>query len=220
MPYEIPASEIAALTALKDMSDESVKAFVAAINSVPPSADTDEMARRVAKKVPAIPAKKLEAVLDALYGIYYIRELSGVPRPTFLNDFMEGIQNTSELRVAKTEVPKLRAKFEGLLNIDTFNSLSKAKRLQRDGERLYCDAKIISDIRPVFRAEPTERPLGAVVTHTLKLGFHEGGNHKEFHVILDAVDLDMLADVVSRAQEKDSTLRDLLKSAKLADMGV
>jgi hypothetical protein len=220
MPFNIPEENIAAITVLKAMPNASVDAFITAIKSAPLTADTDEIAKRIAERVPSIPPKQLEDVLDTLYHIYYIRELSGVPRPTFLKDFMDGLQD-SPLRAAdKKEDQALRAKFEKLLNIDTFNLLSKAKRLQRDGERLYCDAKIISDIRPVFGAKPTTRPNGAVVTHTLKLGYHEGGEHKEFHIILDCIDLEGLSDVIGRAQAKDRTLRDLLKSTRLPVLGV
>jgi hypothetical protein len=92
--------------------------------------------------------------------------------------------------------------------------------LQRDGERLYCEAKIISDIRPVFGAKPTARPIGAVVTHMLKCAYHEVGEHREFHVVLDGIDLELLADVVHRALLKDRTLRSLLEEMRLPDLGI
>ena len=114
----------------------------------------------------------------------------------------------------------LPERFEKLLNINLLNTLSKAGRLQRDGERLYCDAKILSDIRPVFGPKPTVMPPGAVVTHTLRIGYHEGGDHKEFYVILDADDLEALKNTVTRAEAKDKVLRQLLKTAKLSDLGV
>ncbi|SRR5258708_1710439 len=219
MPFDIPEEFIPAITALKTMPNASVDTFITAVKSAPLTADTDEIAKGIAEQVPSIPPKQLEAVLDALYQIYFIRELSGVPRSIFLKDFMDGLQ-ASTAHADQKETQALRAKFEKLLNIDTFNLLSKAKRLQRDGERLYCDAKIISDIRPVFGAKPTARPRGAVVTHMLKLGYHEGSDHKEFHVILDYIDLEVLSDVIGRAQAKDKTLRDLLNATRLPVLGV
>jgi hypothetical protein len=72
----------------------------------------------------------------------------------------------------------------------------------------------------VFDSKPTSRPVGAVVTHTLKLGYHETGEHKEFNVILDCIDLNFLREIIDRAQAKDRTLRGLLKEAHLADLGV
>lgn len=220
MVFQIPKEDIPAIKALKAMPNASVEALIKALKSVSPSADTDEIAKQITGQVSSIPTKELEAVLDSLYGLYFIRELSGVERETFLDDFINGIQNEAELAVESKNIPKLRTKFEKLLDIDAFNLLSKAKRLQRDGERLYCDAKILSDIRPVFGSKPTVRPSGAVITHTLKVGYHERGEHKEFHVVLDAIDLVELSDVIDRAFMKDRTLRNLLKDGKLADLGI
>jgi hypothetical protein len=220
MIFEIPKEDIAAIATIKAMPSASVDALLIALKSVPPTVETEEVAKRVAEHVPSVTARQLEAILDTLRGLYYVRELAGVERPTFLEDFMEGFQIVPELRVERSEVPKLREKFEKLLNVDAFNLLAKAKRLQRDGERLYCDAKIISDIRPVFGAEPTARPIGAVVTHTLKIGYHEGEAHREFHIILDSVDLDALSGIISRAEAKDGTLRDLLREIRLSDLGL
>jgi hypothetical protein len=220
MPFQIPREDIEAIQTLKAMPMASVTAFIAALKEVPPTVDTDEIAKRIVDKVPPLTPKQLEAILDALYGLYFIRELSGVPRHTFLEDFISGLQTTPELKIDKNDISKLTARFDRLLNIEAFNALSKAKRLQRDGERLYCDAKIVSDIRPVFGAKPTSRPVGAVVTHTLKLGYHEGGEHKEFHVVLDCIDLDRFNDIVERAQAKDQVLRGLLRETRLPDLGV
>jgi hypothetical protein len=216
----IPKEDISAIKTLKAMPATSVEAFIKALKSVSLTVDTDEIAKRIADQVPSVPAAELEAVLDTLYELYYIRELSGVERDTFVKDFIEGFQFEPELRADSKDVPKLRLKFEKLFNIDAFNRLSKAKRLQRDGERLYCDAKIISDMRPVFGTKPTARPIGAVITNTLKLGYHEEGEHREFHVVLDAVDLERLANIIRRAQLKDETLRSLLREMHLPDLGV
>jgi hypothetical protein len=71
--------------------------------------------------------------------------------------------------------------------------------------------------RPVFGSDPAVRPVGAVLTHTLKIRYHEGDlrDHREFYVVLDSNDLDELRDIIQRAQTKDKSLRELLKSAQL-----
>jgi hypothetical protein len=113
-----------------------------------------------------------------------------------------------------------RERFKRLLNITTLNTLSKAIRLQRDGERLYCDAKILSDIRPVFGDDVSQGPISVVITHTLKLGYHEGDDHKEFFIVLDAQDLINLSEVIERAHEKAETLDALLEKTGLPRLGI
>ena len=219
MPLNIPPEDRGAIAAISALSSSSLEQFIAALKAAPPVSNAEEMAEHIAKQVPTISGEKLASVLDTLYALYYIRDLSGVSPSTFLDDLMEGISKSIGLKQGAKNAAKLRSLFERVLSIDSLNTVSKAARLQRDGERLYCTAKILSDIRPVFGSDPTVRPMGAVLTHTLKLGYHEGKEHKEFHVVLDSDDLESLADAVQRARLKDKTLLNLLREAKLSNLG-
>jgi hypothetical protein len=104
-----------------------------------------------------------------------------------LRDLIQTLKSSNDASLVVTdlkEVEKLKARFEKLLGIENIGLLSKAMRLQRDGERLFCDAKTLSDIRPVFHDDASSAPAGGVITHTLKLGYREGGEHKEFFIVL------------------------------------
>jgi hypothetical protein len=219
MALNIPPEDSKAIATMRAFASSSLDQFIKALRSAPPISSPQEMASRIAKQVPSVPLKNLESVVETLYTLYYIRDLAGVSPSTFLSDLMEGIPNNRIVGVAEKDIPKLHAILERLLNIDSLNIVAKAARLQRDGERLYCTGKVLSDIRPVFGDNPLNRPAGAVLTHTLKIGYHEGKEHQEFHVVLDSDDLNALAEVVKRAQTKDKTLRGLLKEARLPNLG-
>ena len=98
--------------------------------------------------------------------------------------------------------------------------ISKASRLQREGERLYCEAMILSDIRPVFGDDITSGPGSAVLTHTLKVSYHGDEGHRDFFVVLDGEDLKALGEVVDRAQAKDESLRKVLRGTNIPDLGI
>lgn len=217
MPFEIPKEDQRALVTINRLPDASVETLIAALESAPPISNPEEMTAHIAKELPSIPSEKLEQVINVLYTLYFVRELSGVRPSQFFEDLMEGIRKNSS-EPAKG-ISKLESQLEKLLSIETLTIISKAARLQRDGERLYCDAKVLSDIRPVFGSEPTGRPAGAVLIHTLKIGYHEGRDLREIHLALDSDDLEALSAVVRRAQAKDKTLRDLLKKSKLPNLG-
>ncbi len=204
---------------MKGLSPSSLEQLISALKAAPPISNAEEMAEYVAERIPSIPLEKTAAVLRTIYSLYYIRELAGVSRATFLDDLIEGISRDARFKLSAKDAAKLRTVFEKILDIDSLNIVSKAARLQRDGERLFCTAKILSDIRPVFSVDPSLRPAGAVLSHTLKLGYHEGKEHREFHVVLDSEDVEALAEVVERARAKDKTLRDVLKGAKLPNLG-
>ena len=199
------------------MSESSMGRLISALKSAPPLPDPNEMADWLAKQVPSLSGNRLADMLATVYTLYEIREFSGVPPPRFLADLMDGIRQIPELQLAPKELSKFQSVFERLMDIEPLNTVAKAKRLQRDGERLYCTAKILSDIRPVFGSDPDTRPSGAVLTHTLKLAYHDGTgrSHREFHVVLDSNDLEALEEVITRAKAKDRTLRELLKGMNL-----
>lgn len=217
MPLEIPPEDRNAIATVKTLTPAVLETFIFALKGAPPISNPHEMAEHMAKLIPSFPKDRLASVLEMLYTLYYIRDLSGVRPGTFLNDLMESV--ASGLSLSKHDVPKVRMMLERLLSIDTLNTVSKASRLQRDGERLFCMAKILSDIRPVFKSNPSLAPAGAVITHTLKIGYHEGRDHLETQIVLDSDDLDALAAVIERARAKDKTLRAFLKRSKLPNLG-
>ena len=165
---------------------------------------------------------KLNIIINTLYSIYRIREFANIDLSRFLDDLIDGIatSNYPELSFNDIEFDGIRVRFQKLLNIENLKTISKAFRLQSDGERLYCSSKILSDLRPVFSEDPSTRPSGAVITHTLKIVHHIGKELEEFHVVLDSHELEVLKEVIIRACVKDETMRALMKEANLTDLGV
>jgi hypothetical protein len=226
MPLRIPEQHVPALAAICKLSDESVEQLITALSSTSTEPRPEDMAARIAEHVPSITPETLVEIIRIIYTIYGVREFSESEPEEFLDDLMDGIFR-SELSprpsgpaICSDDEPRIRERFQRLLGIESLSMLSKAIILQRDGERLYCESKILSDMRPVFGAENVGRPLAAVVTHTLKIAYHEGRAHKEFFVVLDRADLESLQADITRAQEKDRELRAMLKQSNIPDLGV
>jgi len=222
MALNIPKRDSAGIASIINLPDTSIELLIKALIIAPSLVNADEMAKYISSDVSSISLGQLTTIIDTLYSIYHFREFSGVSSSRFLDDLIDGITASShpELDSKDIESSSLRARFEKLLNIDTLKIISKAARLQSDGERLYCSSKILSDIRPVFSEDPTARPVGAVITHTLKITHHVGKDLEEFHVVLDSYELEVLKDVIIRACVKDETLRALMKEANLTDLGL
>jgi hypothetical protein len=79
-------------------------------------------------------------------------------------------------------------------------------------------AKILTDVRYAFQADPEQRPYGAVIIHTLKLSYHEQGEHKDFLVALDDEDIPILKGILNRAEAKAKVLRKQLDAANVIDL--
>ena len=78
-----------------------------------------------------------------------------------------------------------------------------------DDERIFCHARILTDMRPVFGSEIESGPAGMVIVHLMKIAFHDATSkdHKEFYVSLDSDDLQTLKKIAERAEVKASTLK-------------
>jgi hypothetical protein len=213
MRLDIPTEHVKAIEAINALPKDAFGEMRSVLEKASPMPESDHMSKLVKERLPSITDSS--SIVETLYTLYYIRELSGVRPDRFLDDLMDAVQD--KLTLPKKELSSLRTKLGRLLAIEPLNVISKAARLQRDGERLYCVATILSDVRPVFR-EPAQRPVGAVLTHTLKIGYHKAKDHREFYVILDSEDLEALSKLVNRALAKDKSLRDLLSSVNLPNL--
>jgi hypothetical protein len=221
MALNIPEDRIQAIRKIVALSDASAGELEEALKSSEFTPDSDAMAEQIRERVNTIPFDELKDITDALYGLYWVREFSGVSQPQFLSDVIASVRNNTELAIDIKAIPSIKTRFKRLLSIESLSIISKAIGLQRDGERIYCEAKIISDIRPVFTKDPKHRPVGAVLGHTLKISYHDGtAGHKDFFVVMDRIDLENLKKVVDRAHAKCEALAELLAEVDLPDLGL
>jgi hypothetical protein len=222
MALQIPKQHIPGLAKIKLLTDSAVDRLMSGFGSHPPIPDTDDAVKVLADLIPEIPPGDLANIVETLYVLYYVREFSEAGSSRFINDLIQALKSSKEpsFAVSDKDVAGLKERLNRLLSIENISLLSKALRLQREGEHLYCEAKIMSDIRPVFHDDISAKPAGGVVSHTLKLEYHKGPQHNEFFVILESADLQALKKTLERAIEKEVTLRKLLADSGLQDLGV
>jgi len=209
------------LARLANISDSQFSGLLNALTKAPYFSNAKALSAHLNTSLKSERIDGLDELVLLLDNLYHLREFAGVKPDRFLNDLSQEIQDTSfaEIQNESANKANLQNRLAKVFSIPALRIIAKADRLQRDGERLYCEAKILSDIRPVFDADPSAHPIGAVVSHTLKLAFH-GTEHTDFHVVLDTDDLEGLKTVIERALAKDKTLREIMKEAKLENLGV
>src|SRR5262249_19067411 len=134
MAFTIPAADRASLATLGELALAELDELIAALEEAPPTADMQALAKKIAPAVPFVPVEKLRPILETLSTLYFLRELSGVPRSGFLGDLIDAIQRTPRLRVSESDIPKVRSRLERLLDINTLKMLAKSGRLPRAGE--------------------------------------------------------------------------------------
>lgn len=224
MPLEIPKEHRAAIGKIVALSDESVAQLIAAISSVKIQSTAQQMCDAIRSQITLIDHDDLSGIVATLYSLYHVREFSEVSSDRFITDIIDWILKQERLgKRIEDDIPRVRKLFRSLLKIDTLNALTKAIKIQRAGERIFCDSRIITDIRPVFGKNISEGPASAVITHTLRLGFHRDGDgpHQSFYVTLDESDLYSLLEDIKRAIDKTEALTTrTLEQARIARLGI
>jgi hypothetical protein len=103
-----------------------------------------------------------------------------------------------------------------LLSVDSLVFLAKANALQRDHEKIFHSAKILTDIRPVFHVA-NQPPADMILEYTLKLVYHDGSRrHREIYMVLDQRDIVALRETIGRAEQKAASLKALCESKEIA----
>jgi hypothetical protein len=217
----IPKEHHSALAKLKDLPATVFDALIAGLSKESIEPDPAKVSTHLKGTIDGISEEDLNDVIETIFALYRVRAFVDVGHAKFVNDLMTALRDTGDpaLRLDKEQARDFHDRLATTLEIQTLNTVAKGITLQRDGERLYCEAKILSDMRPVFGEDVTAGPVGFVVKHDLKIVYHERRAHREFYVVLDDMDLGRLQEVVERAVAKAALLREFLTKANLPDLG-
>lgn len=218
----IPTRYRAPLSSIRSLSEESVEEIRAILDQVTlpqnhraegdQSAATDPSAiiTAVRKSVPRTDIANMKQVLDVLATLYEIKSQRETSVEQFVEDVCDAMEALdSEERLPHAERQIFAGKLLTLLNAEVFAVVAKAHDLATENERIFCHARILTDLRPIFGLNIEDGPKAMIVMHTLKLAYHEQGSrkdHEEFYVALDADDLDALSRLIIRAKDKANTL--------------
>jgi hypothetical protein len=196
------------------LSESSYAGLLDAAKAAPiPFGTVRELQTWLASEVQSVPPNDIKKILSSISSLSKLlstRKWTPKNLATALDEAARsGIEN---FKVA--EGADFKERIITLLSLDVFNLIeAKAKELQQEAQRLLLDARILTDIRPVFGESIGENPTAFILTHTLKLHYHEGGEHREFFVALDGEDIDLLKEISERAQKKAVVLKRIVAAS-------
>jgi len=163
-----------------------------------------------------VPEKETREIARTLYSVYASRVSFAhkIDVQTFVEKICEALQ-LSNILPADGDWNKFRKFIADLLNLKGAIELtSKAYDVLTANERNFIGARIVTDLRPVFKENPADEPAGAVIVHMLKFDYREDGSNKEFVLALDSLDVQLLKHLVERASIKEASL--LAMAAKMS----
>lgn len=202
---KIPEEDRPGLALLRRIPDEVFQALLIEINRSPSSIP----------KVQSLSAEDAEQLFDSLNTLYRVHgHHDDIKLEEFISDICEALRGYNELSVE--DEPGFRDRLWSALNIDALRIATKAFSLSGEHEHLFCTARVITDARPVFADNVSEGPAAMVITHNLKIEYHDViGELNEIYIGLGSADITELRGVLDRAEEKAKSLRAALMAAKI-----
>jgi len=207
----IPEPHRVALAKLRQLSDENIEAIISALKhqTIVMTSGKDIMSA-IAPVTPNLGAAEIENISDTLFSLYIVRADADVPVIQFASDVSRALREGGEV-FSEEQFSLYTERLVRLLSIEVLSVTSKALNLETDHAHALSETKILTDVRPVFGASVDDPPIGFVITHTLKIEYHdEAMDHRRFYVALDDEDLLDLKGKIERAQKKASSLMSLM----------
>ena len=163
-----------------------------------------EIAPLIQKAVPSLTPKESWEIGETLTSLYSARTGLDVTVDNFVKDLIVAakrmqVEDQQPMQVVNSNLTEL-------LSVRPLSMLSKARGIHVDHENIFCAARILTDMRPVFDTDVSDPPVGCVIAHILKLGYHHSGEHKSIYIAMDKRDIDSLITALERAKDKAASV--------------
>jgi hypothetical protein len=211
---EIPRRFRKGFKHLAGLDEAAYEALLQSLAKVSPSADSVSVARSLPKEVTNLTLPQLQELLDTLSSISFLRDQFKLSPDEVLSEILDTIAESpgdlaglddEKLAVLGNRIDELARS-----SIPSLEVLAKASDLMSTFANTLVDARILSDIRPIFGIDVKDEPAALAIVHTLKLAFHADTGHQEFFVSLRSSDLSYLKSVIDRAMEKNDSLHKMI----------
>lgn len=222
----IPERHRASVAAIRELDEASVQAIRDALDGTTQqkTADFDstpgtpnDFAITALTTVSATKSVGTKQIADAIAGLYAAKSARDVSTEDFVEEVCDAMESlpSEELRLPHAERASFKAKLSTILGAELFSLVAKVYDLATEDERIFCSARILTDLRPVFGLSVSDGPRAFIVTHLLKVAYHQGSKeHKNFYVTLDADDLQRLKGLIERAESKARSLKSAVRDIR------
>jgi hypothetical protein len=215
MSIVIPERYRPAVQKLASLTAEEASQLLEAVQKEAGQLYPQKLVDQVAQKLPTLDKGTVEEILPALVSLSYTRFATGLSS----EKLAAAVSTSDDLEVPEPDRTRVQHLIRQLLDSDAIAITGKAVTVLTAHQRTFSSARVITDIRPVFK-NGADRPLAAVIVHQLNITYQEGSQRSNYFVALDTRDVAKLQQVLSRASAKADTLRALILDSGLTYLEV
>ena len=223
MPLRVPEQQIANIKKLLELPDDKIKGFLNALVEAEPTFNVFDLSAEVSGKS-GLPYPLTLGINRVLASLYLTRDWRE-PIEAFVDrEVLSALKaaQTFSVEAADAEWKKLREFFVAALPIErTVGTAAKAGTVLTQHERVFIGARIMTDLRPIFHLNVSEKPDVAVVVHMLKITERDDFGHKhDQYFALDSNDIRAMKEIIERALKKEETLKGIMKDSGVSVLDV
>ena len=234
MALRVPPQFLPQVRNLLDLSDERIQGFLDALAKAGSEFNANDLAADVADST-KLPRPIAEGVVQLLTFLYRVREEQSVPLEIFVDEQVApGLKKLISRRdkdkdstdepahLTEEQTAAGWAKIRTFLMValaldDSVGTAAKAGPVMTEHEKIFQDARILTDLRLIFHPDLSEKPNAGVIVHMLRLTTRTVlGTQQAQYFALDANDIRLMKQLLERAIKKEETLRALMKSAAVS----
>lgn len=207
MALGIPPRFRVALNRIASLSDADLEALATALTTLPPFPSRSTIRASIASVIAADEEVDNDRVTDALLNLAVQRRRWGA------DELANLIASSSLLTVPEERRESFERLIKTAVDADALLGAARGLDVVFDRENILSEARILTDIRPVFGDEVEPNLRGAAVISTLSIDYYAGaGGPKKVQLAIDERDLRRLNVAIERALKKGSALRELLST--------
>lgn len=218
MALRVPESQIGHIKKFLELPDETIERFLVALTDAGPQFNVDDLASEVAATVD-IPHFLANGIVRVLASIYLTLDFR-TPIEEFVDQdvsFALKRAHAFPAETADTQWKRLRKFLIAALSLErSLGTAAKAGPVLTHHERIFSGARIMTDLRPIYHLDVSEKPDAAVIIHMLKITHRDNfGKHSDEYFALDGNDIAAMKELLERAEKKEKTLRSVMENSGL-----
>jgi hypothetical protein len=228
MAFRVPPEALRPIQNLIELPDEHIQNIVKAMAEAHSKFNTSDLSADVSGRT-GLPRPLIDGIVQTIANLYKAREVTDMSleayvdeqvapalKSTFLAQRYKDKKHTNGKPEEETEAMWARFKpfLMATLALDnTLGTAAKAGPVMTDHERIFEDARILTDVRLIFHADLSEKPNAGIIVHMLKIITRDTlGNRQPQYLALDSNDVRFLRQILDRAIKKEETLKGVFSS--------
>jgi hypothetical protein len=207
-PLTVPERLRSGIVRIAELPQSSFDQLLTALANAPECKDRSQLGGWIGNDIPEIPSSAKDEILVALTSMFRVHRSSNEPLKQFVKDVRESLDENG----VQVDGFLLESRLASLLEKESLDTAAgRVSDFKTEVERNFCKVRAFTDLRPVFRADPSIPPTEMAIIHNFQICYHDGmEKHHEFYISLDAGDLKELKRVVVESEKRAETLDAML----------